>query len=94
MKNTAATSTTKTKILRAPWMSASPAMRVSGLAVAAVLAISACAEMEPGQRGAATGAAIGSGIALVSGGGAAAVIGGGLIGGGVGYVGGSAAGRR
>ena len=67
---------------------------VLGLVVAAMLTVSACAEMDPSQRGAATGAAIGSGIALVTGASAGAVVGAGLIGGGVGYVGGLAAGGR
>ena len=71
-----------------------PAMTASGLAVAAVLTVSACADMDPSMRGAGTGAAIGSGIALVTGASAGAVIGAGLIGGGVGYVGGMAAGGR
>lgn len=69
-------------------------LAVSGLAVAAVLTVSACADMDPSMRGAGTGAAIGSGIALVTGASAGAVIGAGLIGGGVGYVGGMAAGGR
>ena len=73
---------------RRPWLA------VSGLAVAAVLTVSACADMDPSMRGAGTGAAIGSGIALVTGASAGAVIGAGLIGGGVGYVGGMAAGGR
>ena len=67
---------------------------ISGLTVAAMLALTACADMDPSMRGAGTGAAIGSGIALVSGASAGAVIGAGLIGGGVGYVGGLAAGGR
>ena len=76
----------------------SPAFTASGmistLTVAAMLALTACADMDPSMRGAGTGAAIGSGIALVSGASAGAVIGAGLFGGGVGYVGGLAAGGR
>jgi hypothetical protein len=71
-----------------------PTMAALGFAAAAMLTVSACAEMDPGQRGAVTGAAVGSGIALVTGASAGAVIGAGLIGGGVGYVGGTAAGGR
>lgn len=94
MKNTSTTMTTGTNATYWRWKSASPAKTLAGITVAAVLAVSACADMAPSQRGAATGAAVGSGIALVSGGGAAAVIGGGLIGGGLGYAGGWAAGGR
>ncbi len=94
MKITSTTTAMGTKTTRVLWKGASPAKTVPALAVAAVLAVSACADMAPSQRGAATGAAVGSGIALVSGGGAAAVIGGGLIGGGLGYAGGWAAGGR
>jgi hypothetical protein len=71
-----------------------PTMAALGFAVAAVLAVSACADMDPSMRGAGTGAAIGSGIALVTGASAGAVIGAGLIGGGVGYAGGTLAGGR
>jgi hypothetical protein len=69
-------------------------MAALGFAVAAVLTVSACADMDPSMRGAGTGAAIGSGIALVTGASAGAVIGAGLIGGGVGYAGGTLAGGR
>lgn len=83
------------RISRQAWrMGTSSTVAISGIAVAAVLAMSACADMDPSARGAATGAAVGSGIALVAGGSAGAVIGGGLIGGGLGYAGGWAAGGR
>ena len=42
------------------------------------------------QKGALTGAAIGTGIGLATGGSFGQVVGGGLIGGGIGYLGGSA----
>lgn len=79
---------------RRAWPAMTISRAVSALTVAAVLAVSACADMDPSTRGAGTGAAIGSGIALVTGASAGAVIGAGLIGGGVGYVGGMAAGGR
>jgi hypothetical protein len=75
-------------------MGPSPAGAVASLVVAAVLAVSACADMDPSTRGAGVGAAVGSGIALATGASAGAVIGAGLIGGGVGYAGGWAAGGR
>ena len=73
----------------APWRRAT-----IGVAAAALLALTGCEGASPGQRGAGTGAALGSGIALVTGAGAAGVIGAGLIGGAVGYAGGSIAGGR
>lgn len=50
--------------------------------------------MSTGQKGAVTGAALGTGIGMVSGGSFGQVVGAGLIGGAVGYVGGSAIGNR
>lgn len=50
--------------------------------------------MSPGQKGAVTGAALGTGIGMVSGGSFGQVVGAGLIGGAVGYVGGTAIGNR
>ena len=49
-----------------------------------------CENMTTGQKGAVTGAALGSGIGMVTGGSFGQVVGAGLIGGAVGYVGGSA----
>jgi hypothetical protein len=49
--------------------------------------------MSPGQKGAVTGAALGTGIGLVSGGSFGTVVGAGLIGGAVGYLGGTAIGN-
>lgn len=49
-----------------------------------------CENMTMGQKGAATGAALGTGIGLATGGSFGAVVGAGLIGGAVGYLGGSA----
>ena len=50
--------------------------------------------MSPGQKGAVTGAALGTGIGLVSGGSFGTVVGAGLIGGAVGYIGGTAIGNK
>ena len=50
--------------------------------------------MSPGQKGAVTGAALGTGIGLVSGGSFGTVVGAGLIGGAVGYIGGTALGNK
>jgi hypothetical protein len=50
--------------------------------------------MSTGQKGAVTGAALGTGIGMVSGGSFGQVVGAGLIGGAVGYLGGSAIGDR
>ncbi len=52
--------------------------------------LAACEGMTTGQKGAATGAALGSGISMVAGGGVATTVGAGLIGGAAGYLGGSA----
>lgn len=49
--------------------------------------------MSSGEKGAAVGAAAGTGIGLVTGGSFGQVVGAGLIGGAVGYLGGSAVGR-
>ena len=51
---------------------------------------SGCENMTTPQKGAETGAALGSGIGMVAGGSFGQVVGAGLIGGAVGYVGGSA----
>ena len=53
-----------------------------------------CENMTMGQKGAVTGAALGTGIAAVAGGSFGAVVGAGLIGGAVGYLGGSAIGDK
>jgi len=52
-----------------------------------------CENMSSGQKGAVAGGALGTGIGMVSGGSFGQVVGAGLIGGAVGYVGGSALGR-
>ena len=49
-----------------------------------------CENMTTGQKGGVTGAALGSGIGMVAGGSFGQVVGAGLIGGAVGYLGGSA----
>ena len=49
-----------------------------------------CENMTTPQKGALTGAALGTGIAAVAGGSFGAVVGAGLIGGAVGYLGGTA----
>ena len=53
-----------------------------------------CENMTTGQKGALTGAALGTGIAAVAGGSFGAVVGAGLIGGAAGYVTGSAIGDK
>jgi hypothetical protein len=60
--------------------------------VAGILA--GCENMSSGQKGAVAGGALGSGIGMVAGGSFGQVVGAGLIGGAVGYVGGSAVGNR
>jgi hypothetical protein len=49
-----------------------------------------CENMSPGQKGAVAGGALGTGIGLATGGSFGAVVGAGLIGGAVGYLGGTA----
>jgi hypothetical protein len=64
--------------------------------VGAILVLGGCSSTEnwsSGQKGAAAGAAVGTGIGLATGGGLMRTIGGGLIGGGVGYLGGEALGH-
>ena len=64
--------------------------RVALLALAAGL-LGACEQpLTTPQKGALTGAAIGTGIGLATGGSFGQVVGGGLIGGGIGYLGGAA----
>jgi hypothetical protein len=58
-------------------------LTISGLA-------GGCENMTTPQKGAVTGAALGSGIGMVAGGSFGQVVGAGLIGGAVGYLGGSA----
>jgi hypothetical protein len=53
-----------------------------------------CENMSSGQKGAVAGGALGTGIGMVAGGSFGQVVGAGLIGGAVGYVGGSAVGNR
>jgi hypothetical protein len=53
-----------------------------------------CENMSPGQKGAVTGAALGSGIGLVAGGSFGTVVGAGLIGGAAGYIAGTAIGNK
>ena len=53
-----------------------------------------CENMTPGQKGAVTGAALGTGIGMVAGGSFGTVVGAGLIGGAVGYLGGTAIGNH
>jgi hypothetical protein len=53
-----------------------------------------CENMTTGQKGALTGAALGTGIAAVAGGSFGTVVGAGLIGGAAGYITGSAIGDR
>lgn len=65
-------------------------MRLSTLMLAVAILTSGCENMTVPQRGAVTGAALGSGIGMVAGGSFGQVVGAGLIGGAVGYIGGSA----
>lgn len=60
----------------------------------AVGMLGGCENMTTGQKGAVTGAALGTGIGMVAGGSFGAVVGAGLIGGAVGYLGGSAIGNN
>jgi hypothetical protein len=62
------------------------------LLVAGVLG--GCENMTTGQKGALTGAALGTGIGMVAGGSFGAVVGAGLIGGAAGYITGSAIGDK
>jgi hypothetical protein len=64
------------------------------LLILTVLPLAACENMSPGQKGAVTGAALGSGIGMVAGGSFGQVVGAGLIGGAAGYITGSAIGNR
>jgi hypothetical protein len=64
------------------------------LLLAAALGVGGCENMTPGQKGMATGAALGSGIGMVAGGSFGEVVGAGLIGGAVGYLGGTAIGNK
>jgi hypothetical protein len=64
------------------------------LIVAATSFLGACENMSSGQKGAVAGGALGTGIGMVAGGSFGQVVGAGLIGGAVGYVGGSAVGNR
>lgn len=64
------------------------------LVLVAASLLGGCENMSPGQKGAVTGAALGTGIGMVTGGSFGTVVGAGLIGGAVGYLGGSAIGNR
>lgn len=64
------------------------------LIVAAAGILGGCENMSSGQKGAVAGGALGTGIGMVAGGSFGQVVGAGLIGGAVGYVGGSAVGNR
>jgi hypothetical protein len=71
-------------------------MRTTTLALmlaGAVLVAGCDRPMSSGEKGAAIGTAAGTGIGLVTGGSFGQVVGAGLIGGAVGYLGGSAVGR-
>jgi hypothetical protein len=65
-------------------------MRQIALILAAALALTACENMSTAQKGAVAGGALGTGIGLATGGSFGAVVGAGLIGGAVGYLGGTA----
>lgn len=53
-----------------------------------------CQNMTPGEKGAVTGAALGTGIGMVAGGSFGTVVGAGLIGGAAGYLAGTAIGNN
>jgi hypothetical protein len=63
------------------------------LAITAAGLSGGCENMSPGQKGAATGGALGAGIGMVAGGSFGQVVGAGLIGGALGYIGGTAIGN-
>ena len=63
------------------------------LAAAAASLLAGCENMSPGQKDAVTGAALGTGIGMVTGSSFGTVVGAGLIGGAVGYLGGTAIGN-
>jgi hypothetical protein len=63
------------------------------VALAIVGVLTGCQNMSSGQKGAVAGGALGTGIGMVAGGSFGQVVGAGLIGGAVGYVGGSALGK-
>ena len=56
--------------------------------------VGGCENMTPGQKGAVAGGALGTGIGMVAGGSFPVVVGAGLIGGAVGYLGGTAIGNK
>jgi hypothetical protein len=63
------------------------------LTIAVAGLLGGCENMSPGQKGAVTGGALGTGIGMVAGGSFGQVVGAGLIGGAVGYLGGTAIGN-
>ncbi len=65
-------------------------MRKIALLVVVVGLLGGCENMTTSQKGAVTGAALGSGIGMVAGGSFGQVVGAGLIGGAAGYITGSA----
>ena len=67
--------------------------RTLTLFVAIAGLVGGCENMSTSQKGTLTGAALGSGIGMVAGGSFGQVVGAGLIGGAVGYLGGSAVSR-
>lgn len=70
-------------------------MKVKVLALlAAIGMLGGCENMTTGQKGAVTGAALGTGIGMVAGGSFGTVVGAGLIGGAAGYITGSAIGDK
>ena len=65
-------------------------MRFAILLIVAAGLLGGCENMTTAQKGGVTGAALGTGIGMVAGGSFGQVVGAGLIGGAVGYIGGSA----
>ena len=64
------------------------------LIMGAAVLLGGCENMSTGQKGAVAGGALGTGIGMVAGGSFGQVVGAGLIGGAVGYVGGSVIGNN
>ena len=61
-------------------------LRIASLIAVAMMATGCMENMSSGQKGALTGAALGTGVGMVAGGSFGQVVGAGLIGGGLGYI--------
>ena len=74
-------------------MKKNPMSKTVAAMLAATTMLGGCENMSPGQTGAVTGAALGTGIGMATGGSFGQVVGAGLIGGSLGYLGGTAVGN-